>query len=93
MTYHNLAGFHPAQHDYRTAEPYARISYQLHIELLGPQHHQTIADGAALASILHRLKQWDEAIARFEAAIAIFDATVGRGHPNTLICRENAGQV
>ena len=78
--YHNLAGLHHAQRDYRTAEPYARISYQLHIELLGIQHPQTIADGAALASILHGLKQWDEAIAHFEAAIAFFEKQFGSVH-------------
>lgn len=78
--YHNLAGLNHARRHYDAAEPYARKSYQLHLDLLGPHHAQTIADGAALASILHGLEQWDEAISHFEAAIAFFEQQFGPIH-------------
>ncbi len=71
--YHNLAGLEHSRRCYSVAEPLARKSYQLHVELLGKQHPKTIADGAALGSILHGLKQWDEAISLFEQAIAFFE--------------------
>lgn len=60
--YHNLAGLEHARRCYDKAEPLARKSYQLHLQLLGKQHPDTIADGAALGAILQGLKQWDEAI-------------------------------
>ena len=78
--YHNLAGLHHACRDYAAAEPYARKSYLLHLHSIGPEHDQTIADGAALASILHGLGQWDEAIEYFENAIAFFKAQFGTTH-------------
>ncbi len=71
--YHNLAGLEHARRCYSNAEPLARKSYQLHVELLGKQHPNTIADGAALGSILHGLNQWDEASTFFEEAIAFFE--------------------
>ncbi len=87
--YHNLAGLHHARRHYEVAEPYARKSYQLHLDLLGPHHSQTVADGAALASILHGLGQWDEAIAHFEAAIAFFEQQFGPIHYEVAINLNN----
>lgn len=78
--YHNLAGLNHARRNYARAEPYARKSYQLHVALLGAHHSQTIADGAALGSILHGLGQWDEAIGYFETAIAFFEKQFGPVH-------------
>ncbi len=78
--YHNLAGLNHARGDYQTAETWARQSYQLHRELFGAQHPQTIADGAAFGSILHGLKQWDKAIAHFETAITFFEQQFGSVH-------------
>lgn len=78
--YHNLAGLNHARRRYTKAEPHARKSYQLHAVLLGLDHPQTIADGAALGSILHGLGQWDEAIVYFEAAIAFFKQKYGSTH-------------
>ncbi|MDJ0707924.1 MAG: tetratricopeptide repeat protein [Leptolyngbyaceae cyanobacterium MO_188.B28] len=78
--YHNLAGLNHARRHHAEAEPYARKSYQLHVDLLGPQHAKTIADGAALGSILHGLKRWDEAILYFETAIAFFEQQFGPVH-------------
>ncbi len=78
--YHNLAGLNHARRDYQTAETWARQSYQLHLELFGAQHPQTIADGAALGSILHGLQQWDEAIAHFKTAISFFEQHFGSIH-------------
>ncbi len=78
--YHNLAGLEHARRCYEKAEPLARQSYQLHLQLLGKQHPDTIADGAALGAILHGLKQWDEAINLFEQAIAWFEQQFGSNH-------------
>lgn len=78
--YHNLGGLYHAQRRYTDAEPYARQSYQLHLDLLGPDHGQTVADGAALGAILHGLGQWDEAILYFEAAITFFEQQFGPVH-------------
>ena len=78
--YHNLAGLNHARGDYKTAETWARQSYQLHLELFGTQHPKTIADGAALGSILHGLEQWDEAIEHFQTAITFFEEKFGSIH-------------
>nr|MDJ0572383.1 tetratricopeptide repeat protein [Pleurocapsa sp. MO_192.B19] len=78
--YHNLAGLNHARGDYATAETWARQSYQLHLELFGAQHPQTIADGAAFGSILHGLEQWDDAIAHFKTAITFFEEQFGSMH-------------
>ncbi|MEO1353022.1 MAG: tetratricopeptide repeat protein [Cyanobacteria bacterium J06635_15] len=87
--YHNLAGLNHACGDYVEAESYARKSYRLHVELLGSQHAQTIADRAALGAILHGLQQWDEAIDCFEAAIAFFERQFGQVHGEIAINLNN----
>ncbi|MEO0987418.1 MAG: tetratricopeptide repeat protein [Cyanobacteria bacterium J06639_14] len=87
--YHNLAGLYHARRLYAEAAPYARKSYQLHVDLLGSQHSQTIADGAALGSILHGLEQWDDAIAHFETAIAFFEQQFGPVHYEVAINLNN----
>ncbi|MEO0536102.1 MAG: tetratricopeptide repeat protein [Cyanobacteria bacterium P01_A01_bin.123] len=78
--YHNLGGLNHSRRHYVEAEPYARKSYQLHVDLLGADHAKTIADAAALGSILHGLEQYDDAIAYFEAAIAFFEQQFGPIH-------------
>jgi tetratricopeptide (TPR) repeat protein len=71
--YHNLAGLEYARSRCDRAEPYARKSYELHLQLFGKEHPDAIADGAALGSILHGLGKWDEAIPLFETAITFFE--------------------
>lgn len=71
--YHNLAGLEHARHRYERAEQLARKSYELHLQVFGKEHPNTIADGAALGSILQGLGKWSEAIPLFERAITFFE--------------------
>ncbi len=75
-----MAGLNHARGDYQTAATWAEKSYQLHLEIFGSQHPQTIADGAAFGSILHGLEQWDEAIEHFKTAITFFEQQFGSMH-------------
>ncbi len=73
VIYHNLASLeHCRGHDTQ-AEYLARKSYELHVQLLGKEHADTIANKAALGCILHGLGRWDEAIELFQEAIDFFD--------------------
>ncbi|QLE54618.1 tetratricopeptide repeat protein [Nostoc sp. TCL26-01] len=71
--YHNYAGLEHSRFNYEKAEPLARKSYEIRQNVCGKEHPDTIADGAALGSILHGLGKWDEAVKLFEKAITFFD--------------------
>jgi tetratricopeptide (TPR) repeat protein len=92
--YHEFAGLEHAAGNWARGVPFARTAMRIRRRLLGPRHPLVASDMVALAALLDRLKQYDEAERLYARAIAILERAHGdRGHPEIAVALNNLAAI
>jgi hypothetical protein len=73
---------------YDEAEMLTRQTLELHQEVVGHEHPDTLMSVSLLAAILASQYQYDESGLLYERACAGYDIALGQNHPTTHACRK-----
>ena len=63
------------------------------LEAYGPAHPSVAGSWNNLGSAWYSKGQYDQAIAYYEKALALFTKIIGKNHPHTKIVRNNLNRV
>jgi tetratricopeptide (TPR) repeat protein len=90
---HNLGGLDFARGELAAAADHGRRSVALHTRSLGADHVLTALDRVALAAILDRLEQRDEARQLLATALPVLEATLGPEHREVAVACNNLAAI
>jgi tetratricopeptide (TPR) repeat protein len=88
---HNIGGVRHSAGRAEDAEEPARRAWELRRTLVGADHPDTVADGAALAGVLLDLGRYDEAEQLLRQALDFHEARLGRRHYEVAVALHGLG--
>ena len=91
--YHNLGGLEHAAGNWLRGEPFARHAVMLRTKLFGRRHPAVAADLTALAALLARQGQFDEAERLYHRALTLLEPERGAEHHLVAVALNNLAAV